>query len=133
MAASTLSHSPPVQQLTALWTLSSPAIKTHRPPPLFTPPAHPPPLFTPPAHSHPPRSKGTHALQFLDLDPTATHTASRAPDSHLTPQGAIPPLVTTGAHEAQSVTWTDALLQALQHLLLTSHLGLPSFTPPPTC
>lgn len=133
MAASALRLSPPSQQLIVLWTLSSPAIKTHCPPLLFTPLGLLPPLFTPPAHSHPPRSRGHHALQLLEPDPTAIHTASRAPDSRLTPQDVIPPLVTTGAHEAQSVTWIDALLQALQQLPLTSHLGLPSFTPLPTC
>ncbi len=107
----------PAQQLSVPWTHSLPRS----------------PLSSPPAHSHPPRSTGRHTLHFLELDLTATRTASRALNSHLTPQGVLPLLVMTGAHEAQSVTWREAPLRAPHLFLLTSHLGLPRSTPPPTC
>lgn len=119
MAAPALSLSPQAQQLYVPWTLASPATKTDHPL-----------LSSSPAHSHPPRSRQGHTLHFLELDPTATRMANRAPNSRLTTKGLIPRLFMTGAHTPQSVTWIEAPLRAP---LWTSHLGLPRSIPPPTC
>lgn len=116
MAASALNLSPRSQQLPIPLTPSAPGIETT-------------PLSSSPAHSHPQRSARRQALHSLRL--TATHTTSEAPCHRLTAQDGVPPLITTGAHEAQSVTWTEAPLPAPQ--VWTGHLGLPHFKPVPTC
>lgn len=112
MAAPAPLLSPRAQHLSTPWTPPSTAIKmSHHP------------LSSPPAHSHPPRWP---ALHFLRLDLTATRTARRAPEAHLTPRDAVPPLITTGPREVQPVTKRGAHLQA-------SHLTLLQCTPPWNC
>lgn len=91
-AAPAPSLSPQAQQLLSSQTLSSPQIKADHIP-----------LSSLVTLSHPTASAGRHPLHSLDLGLTATHTANTAPSSRLTPPDVIPLLVTTGAHEAQSV------------------------------
>ena len=125
MAAPALSLSLRARQPSITRTPSSPAVKTHRPP-LSSPPT---------AHSRPQRSAGRHAARLLDLDLTApTRTANgRAPCIRPTPRDAAPLHVTTGAHEVQSVTRTEAPLRALHLLPLTRCLGLVRYTLLATC
>ncbi len=111
-------RSPRPQKVSVPWTLPSPAIKTHHSP-----------LSSPSAQSHPPRSRVSLTLPFLELDLTATHMVRGAPCNHPTHQD-VPPLRTTGAHEAQWVTWIEAPLPAPHLLLLTGNPGLPHFIPP---
>lgn len=119
MAAPAPCLTPRSQQRLAPQTPSSPTLKPH----------HSPLPSSPTAQSHPPRSRGSLTLHLLELELTAT-----VPNTRLTPRGVIPPPVTTGAHEAQAVTWIESLLRAPQLLLLSRHLGLPrSSPPPPTC
>lgn len=115
MAAPSLLLSPRVQRPLVLWTPPSSAIKMPHCP-----------LSSHPTQCHPPRQPAPHILK---PDPTASRTASRAPEAHLTPRDAIPPLNTTGAHEVQpAATKREARLQATN--VMTSHLTLLHCTPP---